>query len=42
MDTSRDIEMFKEWLATVTPMQVIKFLLAFIVYYILAVLFMVV
>lgn len=41
MDTSRDIEMFKEWLATVTPMQVIKFLLAFIVYYILAVLFMV-
>lgn len=41
MDTSRDIEMFKEWLATVTPMQVIKFLFVFVVYYILAALFMV-
>lgn len=42
MDTSRDIEMFKEWLATITPMQVIEFLFVFAVYYILAVLFMVV
>lgn len=42
MDTSRDIEMLKEWLATITPMQVIKFLLVFAVYYILAALFMVV
>lgn len=42
MDTSHDIELFKEWLATITPMQVIKFLFIFAVYYILAVLFMVV
>lgn len=42
MDTSRDIEMLKEWLATITPMQVIKFLLVFAVYYVLAALFMVV
>lgn len=42
MDTSHDIELFKEWLATITPMQVIKFLLIFAVYYILAALFMVV
>lgn len=42
MDTLDDIEMFKEWLATVTPMQVVKFLLVFAAYYILAVLFMVV
>ena len=41
MDTSHDIEMFKEWLATITPMQVIKFLLVFAAYYILAALFMV-
>lgn len=41
MDTSHDIEMLKEWLATITPMQVIKFLLVFVVYYILAALFMV-
>lgn len=41
METQRDIEMFKEWLATITPMQVIKFLLVFAVYYILAALFMV-
>lgn len=42
METQRDIEMFKEWLATITPMQVIKFLFIFAVYYILAALFMVV
>lgn len=42
MDTLDDIEMFKEWLATVTPMQVVKFLLVFAAYYILAALFMVV
>jgi|GEM_PF-3186766 len=42
MDTSHDIEMLKEWLATITPTQVIKFLLVFAVYYILAALFMVV
>lgn len=42
MDTSHDIEMFKEWLSSITPMQVIKFLLVFAVYYILAALFMVV
>lgn len=42
MDTSHDIELFKEWLATITPMQVIKFLFIFAAYYILAVLFMVV
>lgn len=42
METQRDIEMFKEWLATVTPMQVIKFLFVFAVYYVLAALFMVV
>ena len=42
METQRDIEMFKEWLATITPMQVIKFLFVFVVYYILAALFMVV
>ena len=41
MDTSHDIELFKEWLATITPMQVIKFLLVFVVYYTLAALFMV-
>ena len=41
MDTLDNIEMFKEWLATVTPMQVIKFLFVFVVYYILAALFMV-
>lgn len=41
METQRDIEMFKEWLATITPMQVVKFLLVFAVYYILAALFMV-
>lgn len=41
METQRDIEMFKEWLATITPMQVIKFLLVFAAYYILAALFMV-
>ena len=41
MDTSHDIEMFKEWLATITP-KVVKFLLVFAVYYILAALFMVV
>lgn len=41
METQRDIEMLKEWLATITPMQVIKFLLVFAVYYILAALFMV-
>ncbi len=41
METQRDIEMFKEWLATITPMQVIKFLFVFVVYYILAALFMV-
>lgn len=41
MDTLDDIELFKEWLATVTPMQVIKFLLVFAAYYILAALFMV-
>lgn len=41
MGTQRDIEMFKEWLATITPMQVIKFLFVFVVYYILAALFMV-
>lgn len=42
MDTLDNVELFKEWLATITPMQVIKFLLVFAVYYILAVLFMVV
>lgn len=42
MDTLDDIEMFKEWLSSITPMQVIKFLLVFAVYYILAALFMVV
>jgi len=42
MDTSRDIELFKEWLSSITPMQVIKFLFVFAVYYILAALFMVV
>lgn len=42
MDTSHDIEMFKEWLSSITPMQVIKFLLVFAAYYILAALFMVV
>lgn len=42
MDTSHDIEMLKEWLATITPMQVIKFLFVFAVYYILTALFMVV
>lgn len=41
MDTLDNIELFKEWLATVTPMQVIKFLFVFAVYYILAALFMV-
>lgn len=41
METQRDIEMLKEWLATITPMQVIKFLFVFVVYYILAALFMV-
>lgn len=41
MDTLDDIEMFKEWLATITPMQVIKFLFVFVIYYILAALFMV-
>ena len=41
MDTSHDIEMFKEWVASITPMQVIKFLFVFVVYYILAALFMV-
>lgn len=41
METQRDIEMFKEWLATITPMQVIKFLFVFVFYYILAALFMV-
>ena len=42
MDTLDNIELFKEWLASITPMQVIKFLLVFAVYYILAALFMVV
>lgn len=41
METQRDIEMFKEWLETITPVQVIKFLFIFVVYYILAALFMV-
>lgn len=41
MDTLDDIELFKEWLETITPMQVIKFLFVFAVYYILAALFMV-
>ena len=41
MDTLDNIELFKEWLATITPMQVIKFLFVFAVYYILAALFMV-
>lgn len=41
MNALHNIEMVKEWLATITPMQVIKFLLAFVVYYTLAALFMV-
>ena len=41
MDTSHGIEVLKEWLTTITPMQVIKFLLVFAAYYILAALFMV-
>lgn len=41
MDTLHDVELFKEWLATITPMQVIKFLFVFVIYYILAALFMV-
>ena len=41
MDTLDNVELFKEWLATITPMQVIKFLFVFAVYYILAALFMV-
>ena len=42
MDTLDNVELFKEWLATITPMQVIKFLFVFAAYYILAALFMVV
>lgn len=38
---THNIEVFKEWLATITPMQVIKFLFVFAAYYILAALFMV-
>ena len=38
---THNIELFKEWLATITPMQVIKFLFVFVVYYILAALFIV-
>lgn len=41
MDTSHGIEVLKEWLTTITPMQVIKFLFVFAAYYILAALFMV-
>lgn len=41
MDTLGNVELFKEWLASITPMQVIKFLFVFAVYYILAALFMV-
>lgn len=41
MDTLHGIELFKEWLTTITPMQVVKFLLVFAAYYILAALFMV-
>lgn len=41
MDTLDNVELFKEWLSSITPMQVIKFLLVFVVYYILAALFMV-
>lgn len=41
MDTLDNVELFKEWLATITPMQVIKFLFVFAAYYILAALFMV-
>ena len=38
---THNIELFKEWLTTITPMQVVKFLLVFAAYYILAALFMV-
>lgn len=38
---THNIEVFKEWLATITPMQVIKYLFVFAAYYILAALFMV-
>lgn len=38
---THNIEVFKEWLATITPMQVIKFLFVFAAYYILAALYMV-
>ena len=41
MDTSHGIEVLKEWLTTITPMQVIKFLFVFAAYYILAALYMV-
>lgn len=41
MNALHNIELFKEWLTTITPMQVIKFLFVFVVYYILAALFMV-
>lgn len=40
MNTLHGIEMLKEWVATITPMQVIKFLFVFAAYYILAALFM--